>query len=368
MDKLKRFIDLYIPTETCNLRCSYCYITLQRKFVNKIAKFPQTTDEIQKAFSKERLGGACLFNICAGGETLLAEDMVRVLKVLLEEGHYLMVVTNGMLTKRHKEIAQFNPSLLKRLFFKFSFHYLELLKRNRMDKFFDNVKMMEDAGCSYTVELTPHDELIPHIQDIKQTCLDRMGTLCHLTIGRDDRTKEIKVLSEHSFEDYKKIWGSFNSEFFDFKATIFNQKRKEFCYAGDWSLYINAYTGNIQQCYGTQIIGNIYDIKKPIEFKAVGHNCHLAHCYNGHAFLTLGNIPSLKTPTFATMRDKNPQNRRNWLTEQYRDFISQKLEDNNEQYPQEVQDRSKRYRNINIIKNYASRAKIKFQKILDDRK
>ncbi|MFL2076546.1 hypothetical protein [Marinilactibacillus psychrotolerans] len=81
--------------------------------------------------------------------------------------------------------------------------------------------MMKDAGASFTVEITPNDELIPHIQDIKDLCIEKLGALCHITIARDDRTKGIDILSDHSFDEYKKIWGEFQSELFDFKTTIF---------------------------------------------------------------------------------------------------------------------------------------------------
>ena len=48
-----------------------------------------------------------------------------------------------------------------------------------------------------------------------------MGTLCHVTIARNDLTNGIDVLSKHSYEDYKKIWGQFDSEFFNYKASVF---------------------------------------------------------------------------------------------------------------------------------------------------
>ena len=35
MDKLKRFVDCYIDTETCNFKCHYCYIALLNKFNKK---------------------------------------------------------------------------------------------------------------------------------------------------------------------------------------------------------------------------------------------------------------------------------------------------------------------------------------------
>ena len=142
MDKLKRYIECYIDTETCNLRCHYCYIAQMRKFNNKLAKFGHTPEEIRKALSVKRLGGKCLINLCAGGETLLSSEVIPVTKALLEEGHYVMIVTNGTLTNRFKEIAKFPKDLLERLVFKFSFHYLELLRLNLLDKYFENIQMM----------------------------------------------------------------------------------------------------------------------------------------------------------------------------------------------------------------------------------
>ncbi|HAK74632.1 MAG TPA: radical SAM protein [Sporomusaceae bacterium] len=333
MDKLKRYIECYIPTETCNLRCHYCYITQQRKFNNKLASFSQTPETIRSALSVERLGGKCLFNLCAGGETLLSEEILDVIKVLLEEGHYVMVVTNGTLTKRFDEITLFPTQLLQRLIFKFSFHYLELKRLNLLDQFFENIEKVRACGSSFTVEITPSDELISSIEDIKAICLQKLGTLCHITIARDDRTSGINVLSDYSFKEYQNIWGTFNSALFNFKTTIFYKKRKEFCYAGDWSLYVNLSTGVVRQCYCGRELDNIYDdITKPLNFNAIGYKCTLPHCYNGHAFLTLGNIPELITPTYAEMRNRVDNSGRNWLQPELYDFFNQKLAENNVQY------------------------------------
>ena len=55
---------------------------------------------MRKALSKERLGGICLINFCGGGETLLPPEIVKYIRVLLEEGHYIMIVTNATVSKR----------------------------------------------------------------------------------------------------------------------------------------------------------------------------------------------------------------------------------------------------------------------------
>lgn len=333
MDRIKRFLDIYIPTETCNLRCNYCYITQKRKFNNRVAEFKYSTDIIKKALSMERLGGKCLINLCAGGETLLADSVIDIVKALLEEGHYVMVVTNGTLSKRFDEIIELDSKLLNRLFFKFSFHYLELKNKNMLKKYFENIEKVKSHGCSFTVEMTPSDELIPYIDEVKKVCLENLGTLCHITIARDDRTNGIEILSKYSFDEYKNIWNTFDSEFFNFKYKIFYKKRNEFCYAGDWSAYIDLGTGDMRQCYCGKVLDNIYkNIDSKLRFKAIGYRCKLAHCYNGHAFLTIGTIPELETPTYAEIRDRKDINGDMWLKNDMKIFMSQKLKDNNYEY------------------------------------
>ncbi len=332
MKKMKRFIDCYVPTETCNFRCHYCYVTQHRKFNNKLAKFEYSPDFIRKALSTERLGGVCMINICAGGETLLSTDILKIVKALLEEGHYVMIVTNGSLTNRFKELAKFDSNLMKHLFFKFSFHYLELRRLNLLDKFFNNVKLMEKSGASYTIEITPSDELEPYINDIKEICLKNVGAFPHITIGRKD-SNDIPPLTNHTFEEYKEIWKTFDSDIFEFKSKIFGIKRKEFCYAGEWSIYLNLMTGELRQCYCGKKLDNLYaNINKPIKFCPVGKNCALPHCYNGHAFLAFGDIPELNTPTYDRLRNRVKTDGSEWLTEEMKLFMQCKLSENNNLY------------------------------------
>lgn len=331
--ELKKFIDCYIPTETCNLRCHYCYITQQRKFNNRLADFPHGPEEIRRALSVKRLGGTCLLNFCAGGETLLGNNVMDVIRALLEEGHFMMVVTNGTLTNRFEELSKFPRELRQRLFIKFSFHYLELLRTRLLETFFENIDRMRKTEISFTVEITPSDELIPHIGDIKELSFQKLGALPHVTIARDDRTKGIEVLSKHSFEDYQKIWSPFESGLFQFKSAIFHTKRKEFCYAGDWSLYVDLVTGNVRQCYCGRVLDNLFENPaKPLKTEAIGNHCSLPHCYNGHAFLTLGTIPEMETPTYAEMRDRVDALGRHWLQPAMMAFMKQKLESHNAPY------------------------------------
>lgn len=333
MDKIKRFIDIMIPTETCNLRCHYCYIAQKRRFNSKLASFSHDPKTIRKALSVERLGGICLLNLCAGGETLLSDEVLPIVKEFLSEGHYVMIVTNGTLTKRFEEIAEWPKELLKHLFFKFSFHYLEMKRLGWMERFAKNVQLMKSAGASITVEVTPSDELIPYIDELKENCKKYFGTLCHVTIARDDRTNGIDILSELSVEENKQIWGQFNSTLYDYKMQIYHVKRNEFCYAGEWSLYLNLETGRLTQCYCGKEIDNIYrNIDEPLHFEAIGYQCSLPYCYNGHAFLALGDIPELKTPTYAEERNRVCADGTEWLQPEMKSFMQTKLYQSNKQY------------------------------------
>ena len=135
-DSMVRFIDCHVPTETCNFRCPYCYITQRRKFDNQLNPIGRTPTEIRKALSMKRWGGVLFINFCAGGETLLGEDILPIIYSVLEEGHYAQIVTNGSMSTRFDEISRWPKELLNHLFVKFSFHYTELKRLNIVDTFY----------------------------------------------------------------------------------------------------------------------------------------------------------------------------------------------------------------------------------------
>ena len=334
MDKIKRLIEILVPVQACNFRCHYCYITHRSLFVKELPKFDYSPEHVAKAFSKERLGGVCVFNFCGEGETLLPPEVPSYMKVILQEGHYITLVTNASASKRFDEISDFGYDLCERLFFKFSFHYLELKKKNLMDKFFENIDKMKKAGCSYTIEITPSDELIPYIDEIKELCMKRMGTLAHITVARDERVEEVKIQTNLTKEEYINTWSTFSSKLFDFKMKIFGQKRKEFCYAGDWSFIVNLGTGEMSQCYCSFFKSNIFEnINKSIPFRTIGNRCSLPHCWNGHSFLNYGNIPELKLKTTcAELRNRIQLDGTEWLTPKFKYLFTHKLEESNEEY------------------------------------
>lgn len=331
--RLKRFINCYVPTETCNFRCEYCYITLKKQFNGKLFEMSYPLEQFRKAVSKKRLGGICLFNLCAGGETLLSPQILPVIKILLEEGHNVAVVTNGTPSASFEELLKIDDVLLEMLYFKFSFQYFELIRTNTMDVFFKNVKKVQEAGCSFSVDITPHDRLIPYISDIKKIFIEQLGALPHITVARDTTTSELKMLTELSKEEFIKTWSVFDSAKFDYKVQEFSKPHHEFCYAGDWSFSLEIGTGNLRKCDGAPVpkkmdFYNMYtNPEEEINFEPIGTKCPIAHCYNCHALLTLGTIPELETPTYAEMLDRIDDKGRHWLQPRIRELYSHKFKE-----------------------------------------
>ena len=329
MDKMVKFIDLYWSIEYCNLNCPYCYIHQHRENKGKKYQCSHTPAEIRKALSKKRLGGAALLNICAGGETLLEEQIIPILYELLEEGHYISIVTNGTITENIKKLLKFSEELRRHLFFKFSFHYGELERVGRLEEFFNTVKMVQKAEASFSIELPAYDKFIPKSEEIMKLCKEKIGALPHIATLRDESKAGFPLLSEYSFDKLNKIWSIYDSDLFRIRSETMEKKYRGFCYAGDWTFTANLESGEIKQCFHERVIGNLYQETK-LEWEAVGDHCHSEYCYACHSFLTLGVIPDLKINTsYNETRDREDAK---WLNREMKEFMHQKLFENNREY------------------------------------
>lgn len=331
MDRIKLLILCLIPNQKCNLKCEYCYIS-QLEAWEEPEKMKYSPEYIAKALSRERLGGTCLINLTGNGETLIQPEIVDLTKELLKEGHYVEIVTNGTMTKRIHDILDQPKEQLARLFFKLSFHYKELKRLGIMNLFFANVQAIHKAGASFTLELLAYDGIEKDIEDIKAVCLQNAGAICQATIGRNHH-KDATLLSAHTRNEFTNVWQSLDSPMMKFKLEMLDVKRREFCYAGAWSMYLNLYTGEAQPCYWQPYNQNIFeDLNKPIRFEAVGRFCTQPFCINAHAHMTWGLIPELKTPTYDIMRNRKMANGDEWLTKECKTFFQTKLIQSNNEY------------------------------------
>lgn len=331
--KPKRMVLGLIPNNKCNLKCEYCYISQMPEWTRIGDKFTYNVDHIAKCLSPERLGGVSLINLTGEGETMLQPGIVDLCKLLLEQGHYIEFVTNLTVTKVVDEFMALPSNLLEQLEFKISFHYKELIRLNLLDHFFANVDKVQHSGCSFTLELMPHDELIPEIDNIIDICKKKVGAKCQVTVGRADYLPSRSILSDLSPKEYIKTWGQFESPMFDLKMKLLDVKRTEFCYAGDWTLYVNMYTGEASPCYAQPYRQNIFkNPNKPIKFVPVGCHCVQPYCINGHAHISMGVIPEYNAPTYATIRNRVREDGTEWFSKKAKIFFDSKLNESNEEY------------------------------------
>ena len=333
MDKIKKIFLFSIPVSICNFRCHYCYLSQrQDSFQGIHPEMKYTPYEFGKAMNVKRTGGIAYANFCADGETFLVKDIDLYVKAFIEQGHYAEVVTNMTITSVLERFLLWDKSLLKHLEFKCSFHYLELKKKGLLGIFAENVKRAWDAGASATIEITPSDELVPYIEEVMDFSLKHFGALPHLTIARDDRSSAIDYLTNLSMDDYDRIWSQFDSDFWKYKKSIFGTKQTKFCYAGDWSLNINLCTGEARSCYCGPFIGDVFqNPQKSFSKKAIG-SCPIAHCYNGHALLTLGLIPNSTDIGYGDIRNRVRPDGSEWLQPELKAFFNSHLVSSNRTY------------------------------------
>ncbi|WP_159518137.1 radical SAM protein [Sunxiuqinia indica] len=327
---MKRFIECLIPVTACNIKCSYCYVIQEGRRSGESAKFHYSPIHIANALSIERLGGQSLISITGSGETMIPKELPDIVTQILGQGHFVNITTNGTLTKRFQKLIELAKEDIERLHISFSFHYDELVKKNLLNDFFNNVKLCRDAGASILVQINLSDEYMPVWAKIKELVKKNTGALPQVALTRDESTYPFKIMTKGSNEEYIKVGNEMASPLFDFTLSNFNKKQPGFCYAGDWSAKLNLVTGEMTGCYGLGIHQNIFnDLSKPIKFEAIGKNCKFGYCFNSSHFLSLGNIPSQETPSYGKLRNREEAH---WYSETMKKFLNEKLYDDNKQY------------------------------------
>lgn len=327
--KMKAYIGLLIPEYVCNLKCRYCYITQHQERHHLITDMKDLSGYIGKKLSNKNIGGSALIGLCGTGETFLGDEFIPICIELLKQGHYLHIVTNGVVTDKIRELIHCAGQYASHIFLKLSFHYEQLKKYNLLSRFAETVQFIDDSPASYSVELMPHDEIISDINEIKKYSMENFGALPQLTVGRDD-TEDYKLLTNLSYEEYYSLWEQFDSPLFEYKMKMYKVKGKK-CMCGQWGFNVDLETGNISRCtIVNESIGNLYDENMSLDFEAVGNKCPLDYCYNCHVYGPLGiMLMDKKEPTYLQMRDRVKSDGTHWIKKPMANFLSQKIYDNN---------------------------------------
>lgn len=330
--KIKRFFECLIPVSFCNLHCDYCYVIQENRRKMKMPEFAFPIEHMVRALSRKRLGGTCWFSICGVGETLAPKEILPLVRGILENGHFVNLTNNGTMSRRIDEFCAFPPEFRARLHFSFSLHYLELKKKNLLERFAQNVNKVRAAGCSFLVQINLYDGYMPYWNEIGKFCIEHFGALPQVALTRREGRK-FEIFTTGTDANYITTGRKMASPLFDFTVKNFNLRRHEFCYAGDWSGVLNLGTGELSACYDDGLRQNIFrDISAPIKFCAIGKNCRKPYCINSSHFLSLGTIPSIATPTYAELRNRVRADGTEWFRPEMKAFLSQKLADGNTEY------------------------------------
>lgn len=340
MYKIRRFFDCQVPVNRCNFECDYCTVGQWRKVNGEhpthYTPFKYSVEHMSKALTPERLGGVCAFNLCGNGETLLHPQLLDFAEALLRQGHFVSIVSNGTISSAIDHLCTLDEQLRSHIFIKFSFHYTELLKKNLLKIYFNNINKAHKAGLSLTVELVASDSNVKYIDEIKQVCMENLGVLCHLTDPRLNTASDIRHLTEMPMDEHLKIWSQFESALFDYRqATWGDNRQKYFCYGGVWSFNLALGSGKLKQCYrNSDTVQFIFDnIEEPIHFIPRGHHCSFAHCFNSHVFDCLcGVVPEIKSPFYIELRNRKLADGTEWIKEAYKDIYGHRICENNDEY------------------------------------
>ena len=319
-----KFIECLLPVTQCNLKCSYCYVVQQERRTESPLKLNYPPSHIADALKPHRLGGPAYISICGAGETLIPNEIVDIVELLLRDGHYINLTNNGTISKRIDELLSLPDEHLDRLHFSFSFHYRELKNRNLLSTFSTNINKVRNSRCSMLVQLNLVDEYISEIDEIKSFSLENFGALPQIALTRDESERPLYTIQTNlSQKEYDVFANSFDSELYKMTRLNFMKRRKEFCYAGYWSGVLNLATGDFGKCYNVPNPQNIFEnISDPIEFEAIGHNCVMPFCINSSHFLSLGMIPKLDFPTYFQLRNRLNSN---WYKNTIIEILDQKL-------------------------------------------
>lgn len=290
MKKPTKIVWAHIPETRCNLNCDYCYVGQKG---NKKITLPYSVDYILKCLAPKRFGGPIFFGGVAPGETLLWEDIVDFTYGMLSYGHIVSYTTNMTVTPVIKKFCDFPRELRVNLELDASFHYLELKKKNLLNVYFENLRMLKRSGISYAIFLVISDIYIPYLREISELCKKEIGILPIAGMLRDYDYRGGRVIKHYSPEEEKLIEETCDMRQWHLQKKLYG-KEMGFCHAGEYSLSLNMMNGNYNKCWIAEGMGNLFkNPNEPIKFEPIGF-CPFNDCICA-SWQCFGLIPELNT-------------------------------------------------------------------------
>ncbi|MCR5416427.1 MAG: radical SAM protein [Pseudobutyrivibrio sp.] len=336
MNGIYRFINTNVPTLGCNLRCDYCYIRQHGDedildIKKRDSLFKYSVEHMISALTVERLGGVCMFNISGSGETLLCPDIFEICEGLLRNGHYIAIISNCTVTKEIEKFIRLKQEYRDRLFFKASFHYQELKRRNLLNTYASNINALKKNGIAFSIEIVSNDGVLSELEELKAWTEKEFGALPHVLAGRSETKlgefpKFETCLSE---EEFFETWDEFKSPLFDYQYTDYVLPHNdEFCHAGVYTGSLEMATGVFFACPGNKKITNMFEnTEEPIRFAPMAKACPFPYCFCGFFLQVLAgacNESYNPNVVFGEFRDRKCTDGSHWLTPSIKEVFSHK--------------------------------------------
>lgn len=310
--QIQKIINVYVPGNVCNMRCSYCYVTECLKSNHEEhAVFQYSVEHMIEAFRPERIGGIAYILVIGGGETLIPPEVVPFVKGLLRQGHVVEVVTNNTLDHRIDELLEVPVEDRARLIVKCSLHWKELIRMGKVESFFANIRKIVAAGASSYPCLVLGDEYMDCLDEICEACEKEIGALpqctpCVTVNNREDYLRGGETMTQPpcTEEFVKRIEKKFESRLFSEVVRFLDiDVQNVFCYAGKYAFVVNMDTGIILKCHNVLTDDNFFEnIDEPYEGEVIGCECGVASCSCNYNLYAAGMIPEIpNVPTYAEL-------------------------------------------------------------------
>ncbi len=244
-------------TKRCNLNCEYCFgkITDNKVKVNSIdiEKLIRTLDSTKKIF---RIS-------FTGGEPTIIPNFWEAVKAITLK-HYVSFNTNLITKNLQKIIDEINPTRI--LHIHASLHYDELVKKNLLERFINNFKLLQKSGFNIYTEAVAYPRWKNKVEQMKSIFKKEE---VEVTFAPYYGKFEEKNYPESYTESEKQSFDLLNED-----IKCFMQKG-ELCNAG-YNAAVVFSNGNVYPCYQIkEKIGNIYE---GINFNSTLIKCPSKRC------------------------------------------------------------------------------------------
>lgn len=143
-------------TSKCNLKCKHCFLGEQKAVSNVLS-----VEEIEKLIEEMLLvkGEVPIALDVTGGEPLLRQDFLDIIKVCKKEGIFISVPTNGLLLSSQiaEELAKENVNLTISLDGYCKKDHEFIRGENTFERTIDKIKMAVSYGINVTLSFAVHN-------------------------------------------------------------------------------------------------------------------------------------------------------------------------------------------------------------------